>query len=324
MPDDKMAKSKLKNHPVASLRSTAISTQAKVQPATSEKKALTTPRAKKCSGNHEPFRSVKHEKAPVAVPKNRSVAKALFLGSTPKKNDEAGKLLNSEVCDGMKKLNIGTLKKHTPGGHICKAFRCTACNPNCSEVSGKKGEEASSMSLKKRNEVCDGMKKLDIGTLKRHTPGGHICKAFRCMACNPNCSEVSGKKGEEASSMSLKKRNEPREVEISSLSGDHSVVKTNVEEMLPTSSELIVQESQQSANTDSTSSNNFEEDSKENRVVAQASSEAHNQAGATDNVAESDDNKENDLSMRYIPDFDIGIMNAQTVCIPQIFLSSFC
>ena len=133
------------------------------------------------------------------------------------------------------------------------------------------------------------------------------------MACNPNCSEVSGKKGEEASSMSLKKRNEPREVEISSLSGDHSVVKTNVEEKLPTSSELIVQESQQSENIDSTSSNNSEDDSKENRVVVQSSSEAHNQAGATDNVAESDDNKENDLSMRYILDFDIGIMNAQTV-----------
>ena len=235
---DKMAKSKLKNHPVASLRSTPISTKAKVQPAMSEKKALTTPRAKRCPSNHEPFQSVKHQKASVAVPKNRSVAKTLFLGSiTPKRNDEASKLLNSEVSDGMKKLNIGTLKKHKPEGHICKAFRC--------------------------------------------------------MACNPNCSEVSGKKGEEASSMSLKKINEPQEAEISnSTSSDQSAVMSNVEEKLPTSSVLTVQEPEQSAKTDSTSSNNSEDDSEENIVVSQA--------GAVDNVTEFNDNKENNLSARYI------------------------
>ncbi|XP_020256364.1 probable replication factor C subunit 1 isoform X3 [Asparagus officinalis] len=192
---DKMANDKLRNHPVSSLRSTPNNTKSKSQPSTSDKKALTTPRAKKWPSIHEPFRSVKPQKAPVEVSKIKSAAKALFLG-TPKKYDEASKSSN-------------------------------------------------------------------------------------CTACGLNILEVSCKKDEGTSSMSLKKPNEPREADINSISSDHSAVKPNTEENFPTTSVLIVKE------------DHSEEGPKENLVVVEALNEIHTQAGVKENVAESDDDKEN-------------------------------
>lgn len=136
---DKLAKSRLmKDHPISSLRSSPKQKKTIVQPtiSTTNKKALTTPRTKRCPTNHEPFWSMKYHKAPVKGPKSsssRSVAKALFLPTTP---EETATGTNSK-----KKLNIGSVKKHISGERLGKSFRCAACDPIHAETSLKKTEE---------------------------------------------------------------------------------------------------------------------------------------------------------------------------------------
>lgn len=241
---NKMANAKLEHHPISSLRSTPASRKAKVQASASEKKALTTPRTRKGPSNHEPFRSVRHQSATVATAKSSSVAKALFLG-TPKKNDVANKTVMLEACDGVKKLNIGTAKKQTPGG----------VRPS---------------------------------------------KSNKCVACNPIILGNSGQQAEETTCMGLDKRIELREVDICSNSSDHSEMKTNLEENLQISSESNVKEPQQATTTiDSTRCVNCEDD-KENIIVLQTSREPDAHAEVVNIVEESDDNKENDSSTRYI------------------------
>nr|XP_029118321.1 uncharacterized protein LOC105061261 isoform X2 [Elaeis guineensis] len=143
---EKMAKTKLKDHPISTLRSTPSKTKAKVQPFPSEK-TLTTPRNKKCSTNQEPFRSEKYQKVPIGAPKNKSVAKALFLNN-PKKTDETRTPLKchapvSEVCGEMRP-NIRSRTKNVPSRYLCKPSTAT---------SSKRTEETA-QSSKKKMEGC--------------------------------------------------------------------------------------------------------------------------------------------------------------------------
>ncbi|XP_038970242.1 uncharacterized protein LOC103723627 isoform X2 [Phoenix dactylifera] len=151
---EKMAKTKLKDHPISTLRSTPSKTKAKVQRFPSEK-ALTTPRKKKCSTNQEPLRSVKYQKAPIGAPKNRSVAKALFHYS-PKKTDETRTPSKchapvSEVCTEMR-LNIRSRTKNVPSRYLCKPS--TAMNSKRTEETAK--------SSKKKVEGCSQIRNSPV------------------------------------------------------------------------------------------------------------------------------------------------------------------
>ncbi|KAM3291361.1 hypothetical protein P3S67_019650 [Capsicum chacoense] len=77
-------------------------------------KYLTTPRNKKCIPNPNSFRSVQNPKpAALAVPKNRTIAKALVFQS-PKKAISLKKSVETpltKLCQGIKKLEITDQKK---------------------------------------------------------------------------------------------------------------------------------------------------------------------------------------------------------------------
>ncbi|XP_060168024.1 uncharacterized protein LOC132598898 [Lycium barbarum] len=79
-------------------------------------KYLTTPRNKKCISNPNSFRSVQNPKpAALAVPKNRTIAKALVFNS-PKKAISLKKSVElriplTKLCQGIKKLEITDQKK---------------------------------------------------------------------------------------------------------------------------------------------------------------------------------------------------------------------
>ncbi|KAG1348135.1 hypothetical protein COCNU_06G019640 [Cocos nucifera] len=143
---EKMAKTKLKDHPISTLRSTPSKMKAKVQPFPSDK-ASTTPRNKKCSTNQEPFRSEKYQKVPIGAPKNKSVAKALFLNN-PKKTDETRTPSKchapvSEVCGEMRP-KIRSRTKNVPSRYLCKP----------STTPSSKRTEETAKSSKKKMEGC--------------------------------------------------------------------------------------------------------------------------------------------------------------------------
>lgn len=138
---EKMAKTNLKDHPISTLRSTPSKTKAKVQPFPSEK-ALTTSRNKNCSTNQEPFRSVKYQMTPIGAPKNKSVAKALFLNN-PKKTDENRTPLKchapvSEACTETRPT-IRSRTKNVPSRYLCKPS--TATSSKRTEVTAKSSKK---------------------------------------------------------------------------------------------------------------------------------------------------------------------------------------
>ncbi|XP_009616815.1 uncharacterized protein [Nicotiana tomentosiformis] len=95
-------------------------------------KYLTTPRNKKCLPNPSSFRSVQNPKpAALAVPKNRTIAKALVFHS-PKKAISLKKSVElrtplTKLCQGIKKLEISDQKKRVLG--YSEKSKDTKCNP---------------------------------------------------------------------------------------------------------------------------------------------------------------------------------------------------
>ncbi|WOL15403.1 hypothetical protein Cni_G24184 [Canna indica] len=147
---EKMAKAKLQDHPISSLRSTPSQAKAKLQHGTC-KVALTTPRSRQCPANQEGFRSLRNQKEPVVAAKNRIVAKALFSDATATTTKERPEWTTpskcnttvSEVCTEMKKLKTGSRVRSVPSRYLC-----TSNTPKCS----KRAEE-SEKSMKKAEET---------------------------------------------------------------------------------------------------------------------------------------------------------------------------
>ncbi|KAF9601491.1 hypothetical protein IFM89_020258 [Coptis chinensis] len=140
----KMVDVKVKVRPISKVN---LTPNAKPKDYSAAGKALTTPRVKKCIPSSDPFRSVQNPKTTDAMTKSKVVAKTLVF-TTPKKNERQKPSLESEIpmteiCDGMKKLEINSQRKKL-SQNSGKPLKCTGSRPN-------KSVTASGLSTSKLN-----------------------------------------------------------------------------------------------------------------------------------------------------------------------------
>ncbi|MQM00280.1 hypothetical protein Taro_033005 [Colocasia esculenta] len=128
--------SKLKVHPISSLRSTPNHVKAAKRPPTTEK-AMTTPRSRLRPPSEEPFRSAKSCRARPPAPKSNTVVKALTF-QTPKKDEHAATPARrtpiQELSVGMKKIRMGS-------------------NPRATEVAGSNAQPRKPLSKVRENPM---------------------------------------------------------------------------------------------------------------------------------------------------------------------------
>ncbi|CAL9166588.1 unnamed protein product [Musa hybrid cultivar] len=261
---ESMAKSKLKDHPISSLRSTPSRAKAKPQHCPM-KEALTEPRRQRCLTNREGFRSVRHQKEPVPVVKNKVVVRSLFDDTTkerPLRTTTPSKSTAPPVSEDRpetRKLKVGSRMKNVPSRYLCIPK---------TPMSSKRAED-SAKSLNRAKETKVSIK------LKTE-PSSKICDPSERQ-------EIS--------------RDGSNDMETDGKLSILSVAATNVEEPLP--SLVAGLESLQLAKADSTSlhSSTMENCEKvtENEVpLPHASSKrSASEAGNEENSTELDDNKEN-------------------------------
>ncbi|CAL9778501.1 unnamed protein product [Musa acuminata subsp. burmannicoides] len=258
------AKSKLKDHPISSLRSTPSRDKAKPQHCPM-KEALTEPRRQRCLTNREGFRSVRHQKEPVPVVKNKAVVRSLFDDTTkerPLRTTTPSKSTAPPVSEDRpetRKLKVGSRMKNVPSRYLCIPK---------TPMSSKRAED-SAKSLNRAKET-------KVSTKLKAEPSSKICDPSERQ-------EIS--------------RDGSNDMETDGKLSNLSVAATNVEEPLP--SLVAGLESLQLAKADSTSlhSSTMENCEKvtENEVpLPHASSKrSASEAGNEENSTELDDNKEN-------------------------------
>ncbi|XP_009416795.2 uncharacterized protein LOC103997339 isoform X2 [Musa acuminata AAA Group] len=258
------AKSKLKDHPISSLRSTPSRDKAKPQHCPM-KEALTEPRRQRCLTNREGFRSVRHQKEPVPVVKNKAVVRSLFDDTTkerPLRTTTPSKSTAPPVSEDRpetRKLKVGSRMKNVPSRYLCIPK---------TPMSSKRAED-SAKSLNRAKET-------KVSTKLKTEPSSKICDPSEHQ-------EIS--------------RDGSSDMETDGKLSNLCVAATNVEEPLP--SLVAGLESLQLAKADSTSlhSSTMENCEKvtENEVpLPHASSKrSASEAGNEENSTELDDNKEN-------------------------------
>ncbi|KAJ8458868.1 hypothetical protein OPV22_031794 [Ensete ventricosum] len=259
-----MAKSKLKDHPISSLRSTPSRAKAKVQHCPM-KEALTEPRSQRCLTNRAGFRSVRHQKEPVPVVKNKVVVRSLFDDTTkerPLRTTTPSKATappESEARPETRKLKAGSRMKNVPSRYLCIPR---------TPMSSKRAED----SAKSSNRA----KETKGNTKSKTEPSSKICDPSELQ-------EIS--------------RDNSTDMETDGKLSNLSVTATNVEENLP--SLVAGLESLQLAKADSTSLHNSTmenwEKATENEVPLPHASSKRSASDAENeqNSTELDANKEN-------------------------------
>ncbi|RWW50058.1 hypothetical protein BHE74_00043719 [Ensete ventricosum] len=259
-----MAKSKLKDHPISSLRSTPSRAKAKVQHCPM-KEALTEPRSQRCLTNRAGFRSVRHQKEPVPVVKNKVVVRSLFDDTTkerPLRTTTPSKATappESEARPETRKLKAGGRMKNVPSRYLCIPK---------TPMSSKRAED----SAKSSNRA----KETKGNTKSKTEPSSKICDPSELQ-------EIS--------------RDNSTDMETDGKLSNLSVTATNVEEHLP--SLVAGLESLQLAKADSTSLHNSTmenwEKATENEVPLPHASSKRSASDAENeqNSTELDANKEN-------------------------------
>ncbi|RZR98827.1 hypothetical protein BHM03_00028265 [Ensete ventricosum] len=259
-----MAKSKLKDHPISSLRSTPSRAKAKVQHCPM-KEALTEPRSQRCLTNRAGFRSVRHQKEPVPVVKNKVVVRSLFDDTTkerPLRTTTPSKATappESEARPETRKLKVGGRMKNVPSRYLCIPK---------TPMSSKRAED----SAKSSNRA----KETKGNTKSKTEPSSKICDPSELQ-------EIS--------------RDNSTDMETDGKLSNLSVTATNVEENLP--SLVAGLESLQLAKADSTSLHNSTmenwEKATENEVPLPHASSKRSASDAENeqNSTELDANKEN-------------------------------
>ncbi|XP_074577826.1 uncharacterized protein LOC141834363 [Curcuma longa] len=128
---ENMAKTRLKDHPVSSLRLTPGEVKSRSQHS-KRKEALTTPKLQKCPTSQEDFRSLSQQREPVSVVTNQSVAKSLFVETVATATDTTSNKEKpgsaspskcetsvSDVCVKMKKVKVTKRVKNVPSRYLC-------------------------------------------------------------------------------------------------------------------------------------------------------------------------------------------------------------
>ncbi|KAF8406171.1 hypothetical protein HHK36_008251 [Tetracentron sinense] len=173
----KTAEAKVKVCPLPKLNSIR---DAKAKQLAVASKGLTTPRYKKCLANPNSFRSVQNPKKTVVVPTNRVVAKALVF-HTPKKIERTktalGRTPVTEICAGMKKLDIISQRRKHVLGYSCKLIRdkrrdnkkSLSLDPSSRKLSAQKVKTRAEVSFLSRNGK--GHEAKSSGCLKRESEG---------------------------------------------------------------------------------------------------------------------------------------------------------
>ncbi|KAF8410263.1 hypothetical protein HHK36_002788 [Tetracentron sinense] len=188
----KMGDAKVKVHFPPKLNSTPND---KAKQSSIAAKALTTPVYKKRLLNPNPFQSVRRSKTKVAVPKNRAVAKTLVFQTSKKtetmKNSLECRTPVTEICAGLKKLEITSQRKHVLQ-NSCKSSKDTRCDPNKSLPSDRSRTKLSTCKVKTRAEMQ------------------YSCKSSKDTRCDPNKSLPSDRSRTQLSTCKVKTRAEMR------------------------------------------------------------------------------------------------------------------
>ncbi|URE27579.1 hypothetical protein MUK42_06541 [Musa troglodytarum] len=261
---ESMAKSKLKDHPISSLRSTPIRAKAKAQHCPM-KKALTEPRSQMRLTNREGFRSVRHKKEPVPVVTNKVVVRSLFDDTTkerPLRTTTPSKSTAPPASEGRpetRKLKVGSRMKNVPSRYLCIPK---------TPMSSKRAED----SAKSLNRA----KESKVSTKSKTEPSSKICDPSERQ-------EIS--------------RDDSNDMKTDGKLSNLGVTAANVEEHLP--SLVAGSETLQLAKADSTSLHNStmencEKDTENEVPLPHASSKrSAGEAENEENSTELDDNKEN-------------------------------
>ncbi|XP_057493070.1 uncharacterized protein LOC130778568 [Actinidia eriantha] len=172
----KMVDGKRKAKPLSKLTSTPNAKGKQVAA-----RYLTTPRNKKCLPNPNAFRSVQNPKiTSIAVPKNRTVAKALVFHSPKKaigiKTSVELRTPLTKICKGMKKLEINGQRKRVLG-YSNKLSKEIRCDPNKSlpveparrQISACKDKNKAKELFRPPN--CKGKETKSLRHIKRKSKG---------------------------------------------------------------------------------------------------------------------------------------------------------
>ncbi|PIA44273.1 hypothetical protein AQUCO_01700105v1 [Aquilegia coerulea] len=148
-------------------------------------KALTTPRVKKLIPSSDPFRSVQNPKITDALPKNKLVAKALVF-STPKKSERKKTLLESEIpmteiCDGLKKLEINSQRKKL-SWISSKSLKSTVSRPKTSRTASDPST-SNLYSQKLKSRVKDSVDQKEHGSKPTRSKKRKSTKSLQKLSC---------------------------------------------------------------------------------------------------------------------------------------------
>lgn len=180
---ENMAKTKLKNHPILTLRSTSGEATARAQHSV-RKEAFTTSKIQKCSTNQEGFQTMRHPGEPVVVT-GKSVAKPLLFETvaaasstiTNKEKQESTSTSKcetsvSEVCVKMKNVKVTKCTKNVPSRYLC-----ITKNPKTTKNAGD-----SAQNMVKAYEIKSKMKLKSEASSKLCNPSNEL-EGNREMDC---------------------------------------------------------------------------------------------------------------------------------------------
>ncbi|KAF5189427.1 neurofilament heavy protein [Thalictrum thalictroides] len=177
----KIAEVKVKVHPV----SNNLTPKPRARECSALGKALTTPRAKKLIPSSDPFRSVQNPKTTDVLPKTKIVAKALVF-STPKKSERKKTLSESEIpmteiCDGLKKLEINSQRKKL-SWNSSNLSKCTASCPKISRIASD--ESTTNLhSQKLKNRLKDSGDQKEHGSNPTRSKKKKGTKSLQKLSC---------------------------------------------------------------------------------------------------------------------------------------------
>ncbi|KAG6535164.1 hypothetical protein ZIOFF_000124 [Zingiber officinale] len=172
------AKTKLKDHPILSLRSTPSEAMARAHHA-ARKGAVTTSKIQKHLTNQEGYRSMRHPGEPVGVAMDKSVVKSLFVETVPAASSSItnkGKPESTstskcepcvtEVCVKMKTVKVAKCTKNVPSRYLCitKNPKTTKDAGDSAQTLVKAHEIRSKMKLKSEasSKLCNPLNESEV------------------------------------------------------------------------------------------------------------------------------------------------------------------
>ncbi|XP_042463362.1 uncharacterized protein LOC122046639 [Zingiber officinale] len=197
------AKTKLKDHPILSLRSTPSEAMARAHHA-ARKGAVTTSKIQKHLTNQEGYRSMRHPGEPVGVVMDKSVVKSLFVETVPaasstitnKEKPESTSTSKcepsvTEVCIKMKTVKVAKCTKNVPSRYLCitKNPKTTKDARDSAQTLVKAHEIRSKMKLKSEasSKLCNPLNESEVDREMDCNVATNVDKQFLAINADKEC-----------------------------------------------------------------------------------------------------------------------------------------